>query len=239
MERLFTAIFSGLVLVPAAFWAGMAVYLSLYPAHGNSDNQIASGFMGVLVGILTAAAAFVAALFLTPFLPLRYVQIADVVILIASIAVWRFVTAETPQLIYPEGHHGVLTVEFRATKSMLRGASIRDAISFRFDGDGDQAIYEDLVRHEGEFSILPIQVFPQRTRGKDWAMLVFAGEHPQSSVSFPLALPPQPKADTEWSPWISPSPNEGQIAPTGLQLRWRFHLARYGAPDPKSLSYRH
>ncbi len=240
MNRFLTFLATGLCLTPMYFWAGMAVAASMMQRGGNSDRTIASAIGAVLIGAVCAVAGFFATTFLaylfTPASRLRYLQIADAIIIVATIVVWNVATARTPALRNPEGQYAVLDIEVRAAKSILGDKPIGEMVTTGFDGDGDSTSYENLARKEGEFSILPSEVHPLRTRTKEWAITAFLRDHPQESVWFALGLPPQPEREVDWSPWISPAAKEGHIAPAGLALRYRFRYVQYGVADERGLS---
>ena len=135
MERLLTVIATGLVLLPAFFWGAMLVVSRFNPLSGNSDKTIATSMMVALTSGVCAAVAFFlvafAAYSFTPARSLRYLQIADVLIVVATAAVWYYATAQTPELVYPDEKHLVLNIEIRATKAILGRLPVGKVVSMK------------------------------------------------------------------------------------------------------------
>ncbi|MEJ7811057.1 MAG: hypothetical protein WKG32_11660 [Gemmatimonadaceae bacterium] len=228
MQRNLTLAITALCAAPLFFFPAAVLVWRLGKGAGGSDVSIAYGYLGMLAGLLAAAAGAA----LTFYFARRYVpaahqrdlQIADAVVAIMWVVIWSVIAAGPTKLEY-DGRRAVLDVEVRAAKPLLRGERIDAAVSVDFAGGQDVNIpHPERVREDGAAVILPWETTPITV--KEWAVRVFVRGQPSW---FPLSLPERPTASTEWSAWTAPAPREDYETPGGLALRYRFRLVPYGA----------
>jgi hypothetical protein len=209
-------------MAPLFFLVAAGAIVQLLP-KGGSDQSIAAGCMGLLIGTLaTGMGSFWLYHLLQGSLlhsHLRNVQIADALLLTGwLVAVVLILRAEPVKLTYSEAK-AVLEVELRAGKTLLEGGSIDSVACISFVG-GDNLNYPhpELVRRETDYQILPWETTVLDVQ--EWKVLVF---WKGKEVPFMLDLPKRPVQSTRWSGWQNP---HQQVLP-GLMLRYRFRIVPY------------
>ena len=205
------------------------MWLFTKDAGGGSDSSIAYGYFGVLGGLALAGIGiglswYLYGRFMAP-VSLRYVQIADGVLIVGWLVYWAMNSAQQPQRLLYEGKWAALEIEVKAAKPLLAGSDITSAISMDYIGGQNSGNFprSEAVREEGEFVILPWATAPMYV--DKWQMRVSLHS---KSVLFPLDLPRLPTQSTDWSTWISPVQYQEYVIPEDvrqkLTLRYRLRL---------------
>ncbi|MBD2702887.1 hypothetical protein IC229_19730 [Spirosoma sp. BT702] len=228
MERHVTLFIASLCAAPLFFFVAGWPYLS--DNRGNSDQTIANGYMGLLLGTAAAIVGFFVVGFLTNLLIgkgyLRTIQIADLIMVIGWGIVWFIYSDTQPWELHYADQNAILDIEIRASKDLLNGNPIDKVAGIRFAESGLTYYQPERIRQEGEFTILPWFTYLHRVKG--WNVLV---DLPQQASFFQMDLPKRPPQSTEWSNWIAPIPQPDYTTPAGLSIRYRFRLVPYGQ-DP-------
>ncbi|GAB4016357.1 hypothetical protein GCM10028808_44550 [Spirosoma migulaei] len=230
MERTLTLGIACLCLAPLFFWLGFGmVWWFTKDAGGGGEDRIAYGYFGVLGGLALAGIGIAILWYLSSrFLvqhSLRYLQIADAILIVGWLVYWAINTAQQPQRLSYEGKWAALEIEVKAAKPLLAGSDIASAISMDYIGGQNSGNFprSEAVRKEGEFLILPWATAPMYV--DKWQMRVFLHNKP---LLFPLDLPRLPTQSTDWSSWISPVQYQEYVIPADVQqkltLRYRLRL---------------
>ncbi|GAB3998363.1 hypothetical protein GCM10028807_45850 [Spirosoma daeguense] len=227
MERYVTILVAGICAAPLGFF--LAGWSFLSDNRGNSDQTIANGYAGILLGIVGAIVSFAVTLYLTNNLIakgyLRQIQLVDVLMIIGWGVALFIVFDNQPRLLNYVDHNPILEVDVRVKKSQLKD-SIDKAVEVMFSETSLTYYRTEQIRNEDNSVILPW--FGYLYRVKDWQVRVYLHNQP---ADFQMNLPRRPTESTEWSGWIEPMPNPAEKAPDGLTIRYRFRLVPY-TQDP-------
>lgn len=230
MERTLTVAIACLCLAPLLFMLGFGlVWLFTKDSGGGSDDQMAYGYFGILGGLALSGIGvaliwYLSSRFLVPT-SLRYLQIADGILILGWLIYWGVNTAQQPQRLQYDGKWAALEIEVKAAKPLLKGSDIASAISMDYIGGQNSGNFprSEAVREEGDFAILPWATAPMYV--DKWEMRVFLHNKP---VLFPLNLPRLPTQSIEWSSWIPPVQYQEYVIPADVQqkltLRYRLRL---------------
>lgn len=233
MPRTPALIATGLCAAPLLVLAGFGIaQLVGRGGGGGSDQTIATGYLGLFLGMVLAVAGFVAAWYLGRAVAdrhLPYLLGADAIALVAGVITWYRIAAPDPPLEYAN-QQPVLEVEARIPKAALAGRPVTDVASVDFAGGTDQSVpHPEGVRDDGAFMVLPWETTPFRVRAWEVRVFLHEREHDRESL-FRLDLPRRPQRSTDWSGWVAPVTGEGSETPAGLAIRYRFRLIPYGSP---------
>ena len=172
---------------------------------------------------LDTAARRPAAQRFVPEQQVRYLLVADAVLLVIGIVVWRGMLAADPLLEYDAGR-GVLQVELRLPRAILGAEPIDAVASIDFAGGTDLSEpHPERVRDDGDAVVLPWETTPIRVRR--WEIRVIVRGEP---VLFTLPLPRKPASSADWSAWTRPSASQGSTRLDGMTLRHRFLVIPFG-----------
>jgi hypothetical protein len=229
--RALTSIATGLCAAPLLVLAGFALANAFTKRRGGgSDQTIAAGYVGLLVGFGFAVVGFFVLWSLAQrFVPderLRLLQIADAVMLVGGILLWSRLLAPDPPLEYPD-HQAVLEIEARVPKSALSGAAANSAVSILFTGGTDLNLpHPERIREEDGAVVVPWETTPIRV--KAWTVQVIVKDR---TAAFTLPLAKRPDRSIEWSGWLEPAPAGAASEPpaAGVTMRFRFLLVPYGS----------
>ncbi|GAB3714700.1 hypothetical protein GCM10027592_54680 [Spirosoma flavus] len=225
MERYVTIFVASLCTAPLFFFVAGWPFLS--DNRGNSDQTIANGYIGLLLGTAAAIVGFIVISYLANVWIgkgyLRAIQIADLIMLVGWGVAWFIYDNKQPYELHYAAQNAILDIEVRASKDLLNGKPIDKAARIRFAEEGYTYYQLDRIRQEGEFMILPWYAYLRRIRA--WDIQVNLS---QQETYFQMNFPKRPPQTTEWSNWVLPSPHPECATPAGLSIRYRFRLVPYG-----------